>query len=239
MKKKMLLSVCAILFASALCANAIEFSKPSLNTLKRVAQPQTTQNTSEENIDTSGTIGYINGQLLNTNSEVQKAYESLFSALLSKEDYNKYQAELKAIQDNPNLSDSEKSAKLMQVATDTSAILENQEKQAEISANLKSLSDEKRAEYINACTSLTNASVQYLALANQCASLGQLIASNPIQAVGLAFELGKIKDTGALLKANLTSIKDVTTKIIAINKANGIDVNLPEDSSGKAKKIDL
>lgn len=239
MKKKLLLSICTILFTSALCVNAIEISKPSFNTLKQVAQPQATQTVNEENIDTSGTIGYINSQLLRTNSEVQTAYESLFSALLSKEDYNKYQAELKAIQDNQSLSDAEKSSKLMQVATDTSAILANEEKQAEISANLKSLSAEKRTKYFEALISLTNASAQYMVLANQCKSISMNIASNPVKAASLAFELGQVKDTAALLKANMKSIKDVTTKVIAINKANGIDVKLPENSSGKAKKIDF
>ena len=149
MKKGLLLGVCIVSLAFAGSVNAFDLSKPSLNTLKQVTQPQTTQ-TSQATVDTSGTIGHINSRLLSTNAKVQTAYESLFSALLSKEDYNKYKAELDAIQNDPNLSESEKSAKLMQVATDTSAILANQEKQDEISANLKSLSDAKKTEYINA-----------------------------------------------------------------------------------------
>ena len=238
MKKGLLLGVCIVSLAFAGSVNAFDLSKPSLNTLKQVTQPQTTQ-TNQTTIDTSGTIGHINSRLLSTNAKVQTAYESLFSALLSKEDYNKYKAELDAIQNDPNLSESEKSAKLMQVATDTSAILANQEKQDEISANLKSLSDAKKTEYINAFASLTGASAEYIVLSEECKSLAANIASNPVQAAKLAFELGKIKDTSALLTTNIKSIKDVTTQIIAINKANGIEVKLPESSSGKAKKVDF
>lgn len=238
MKKGLLLGVCIVSLAFAGSVNAFDLSKPSLNTLKQVTQPQTTQ-TSQATVDTSGTIGHINSRLLSTNAKVQTAYESLFSALLSKEDYNKYKAELDAIQNDPNLSESEKSAKLMQVATDTSAILANQEKQDEISANLKSLSDAKKTEYINAFASLTGASAEYIVLSEECKSLATNIASNPVQAAKLAFELGKIKDTSALLTTNIKSIKDVTTQIIAINKANGIEVKLPESSSEKAKKVNF
>lgn len=237
MKKGLLLGICIVSFAASV--QAFELSKPSLNTIKQIAQPQTTQTTQEQTIDTTGTIGHINSRLLSINAQVQTAYESLFSALLSKEDYNKYKAELDAIQNDPNLSESEKSAKLMQVATDTSAILANQEKQDEISANLKSLSDAKKTEYVNAVSNLTNATAEYLVLAKECKTLSMRIASNPVQAASLALELGKLKDTSALLVTNIKSIKNVTTQVIAINKANGIEVSLPESSSDKAKKVDF
>lgn len=238
MKKSLLLSSCLVSFVLAGSVQAIEISKPSLNTLKQGTQIQTTQQ-KQETINPSGTIGHINTRLLSINTQVQAAYDSLFSALLSKEDYNKYKAELKTIQDNKSLSETEKNAKLAEIATDTSAILANQEKQAEISENLKGLSDAKKTEYINALINLTSASAEYATLANECKSLSMSIASNPVQAASLAFELGQVKDTSALLKANLKSVKNVTTQVIAINKANGIDVKLPENKSSKTKKIDF
>ncbi len=239
MRKCLLCGLCLTVMTLTNSVQAFEVSKPSLNTLKQVAQPQATQAQTDTTFNPSGTIGHINSQLYAIDSEVQAAYDSLFSALLSKEDYNKYKAELQTIQDNKSLSESEKRAKLAEVATDTSAILANEEKQSEISENLKTLSDAKKTEYANALVSLTNAGFQYAGLAQDCKSLSMRIASNPVQAAGLALELGQVKDTAALLKSNLKSIKNVTTQVVAINKANGIEVKLPENKAGKAKKIEF
>lgn len=237
MKKNLLFGViCLAVFANS--CQAIEISKPSLNTLKQSVQPVKQESVAVK-FDPSGTIGQINTQLYNIDSQVQAAYESLFSALLSKEDYNKYKAELQVIKDNKNLSETEKRAKLAQVATDTSAMLANQEKQTEISANLKELSEERRTEYVNAFVNLTNAAGEYAVLVQECKSLSMRIASDPVQAASLAFELGQVKDTSKLLKANLISIKNVTTQVIAINKANNIEVKLPDNKSGKVKKVDF
>lgn len=144
MRKCLLCGLCLTVMTLTNSVQAFEVSKPSLNTLKQVAQPQATQAQIDTTFNPSGTIGHINSQLYAIDSEVQAAYDSLFSALLSKEDYNKYKAELQTIQDNKSLSESEKRAKLAEVATDTSAILANEEKQSEISENLKALSDAKR-----------------------------------------------------------------------------------------------
>ncbi len=240
MKKSLLLAVClAGVFTFTENAQAFELSAPSLNNLKSITTPAAAPQKSDVKFDPSGTIGQINTKLYNIDSTVQNAYISLFSALLSKEDFNKYKAELDAIKTNKNLSETEKRAKLAQVATDTSAILAKEEKQAEISQNLKELSEAKRTEYINALTNLTSASMQYMELAAECKSLATSISTNPAMAVSLAFELKQVKDTAALLKSNLKSIKNVTTQVIAINKANGIDVKLPETQAGKTKKIDI
>lgn len=242
MRKKLLGVLCVTVVALSTSVQAIEFAKPSLDTLKQVAQPMAAparQGESEIKFNSSGTIGHINSKLYTIDTQVQAAYDSLFSALLSKEDYNKYKAELKTIQENKSLSETEKRAKLAEVATDTSAILANQEKQTEIYGNLKALSEAKKTEYVNALVNLTNASYQYVELAQECQSLSMSIASNPLQAASLALELGQVKDTAALLKANLKSIKNVSTQVIAINKANGIDVKLPENKAGKAKKVDF
>ncbi len=237
MKKSLLTLLCLVAMGATSSALALEISKPSLNSLKQVAKPQVSSQKEEVKFDPSGTIGYINNRLYEIDKQVQEAYDSLFSALLSKKDYNKYKAELKIIQDNKNLSESEKSAKLSAVAIDTSAILAKEELQTEFSNNLKALSIEKRTEYINAFIDLTLAGFEYKNLADECKALSMSISSNPKQAISLAFELGQVKDTAALLKSNLKSLGSVSTQVLAINKANGIEIKLPENKSSKAKKV--
>ena len=237
MKKHLLLAVCAI---SVLCVSevqAIEIKKPEVGALKNVTS--TVGNVASSLTPTSvrGTIATLNEKLVNADATVQTSFNSLVSALSSKEEANEIKAKINAINGNKDLSASEKSAKVAEVMSDYGSTLKEQ--QAELGESLKSASEAKRTEVANAVIALAVASYQYLDIANDCKSVAMSISTNPTLAVTLAPELASLKDTGVILKNNVTSLKNVTTQAVAVAKIGGLEIKIPKQSASKATKVDL
>lgn len=233
--RKMLLVACAISIACAGTVQAIE--KPNLGALKNVTNAVTSTASSLTPTSVRGTIGNINTKLAAADTTVQASFNALVSALSSKEEATKIKTELNAINANKNLSASEKSAKIAQVMTDYGNALEKT--QAEMGEKLKTASAEKRAAITEAVIDLSAASLQYLDIANDCKSVVMSVSSNPTLAVSLASEIASLKDTGAILKNNVKSLKNVTTQSIAVAKAGGIEIKLPDAKATKAKKVNF
>ena len=233
--RKMLLVACAISIACAGTVQAIE--KPNLGALKNVTNVVTSTASSLTPTSVRGTIGNINTKLAAADTTVQASFNALVSALSSKEEATKIKTELNAINANKNLSASEKSAKIAQVMTDYGNTLEKT--QAEMGEKLKTASAEKRAAITEAVIDLSAASLQYLDIANDCKSVVMSVSSNPTLAVSLASEIASLKDTGAILKNNVKSLKNVTTQSIAVAKAGGIEIKLPDAKTTKAKKVNF
>ena len=233
--RKMLLVACAISIACAGTVQAIE--KPNLGALKNVTNVVTSTASSLTPTSVRGTIGNINTKLAAADTTVQASFNALVSALSSKEEATKIKTELNAINANKNLSASEKSAKIAQVMTDYGNTLEKT--QAEMGEKLKTASAEKRAAITEAVIDLSAASLQYLDIANDCKSVVMSVSSNPTLAVSLASEIASLKDTGAILKNNVKSLKNVTTQSIAVAKAGGIEIKLPDAKATKAKKVNF
>lgn len=233
--RKMLLVACAISIACAGTVQAIE--KPNLGALKNVTNAVTSTASSLTPTSVRGTIGNINTKLAAADTTVQASFNALVSALSSKEEATKIKTELNAINANKNLSASEKSAKIAQVMTDYGNTLEKT--QAEMGEKLKTASAEKRAAITEAVIDLSAASLQYLDIANDCKSVVMSVSSNPTLAVSLASEIASLKDTGAILKNNVKSLKNVTTQSIAVAKAGGIEIKLPDAKATKAKKVNF
>ena len=231
----MLLVACAISIACAGTVQAIE--KPNLGALKNVTNAVTSTASSLTPTSVRGTIGNINTKLAAADTTVQASFNALVSALSSKEEATKIKTELNAINTNKNLSASEKSAKIAQVMTDYGNTLEKT--QAEMGEKLKTASAEKRAAITEAVIDLSAASVQYLDIANDCKSVVMSVSSNPTLAVSLTSEIASLKDTGAILKNNVKSLKNVTTQSIAVAKAGGIEIKLPDAKATKAKKVNF
>lgn len=233
--RKMLLVACAISIACAGTVQAIE--KPNLGALKNVTNVVTSTASSLTPTSVRGTIGNINTKLAAADTTVQASFNALVSALSSKEEATRIKTELNAINANKNLSASEKSAKIAQVMTDYGNTLEKT--QAEMGEKLKTASAEKRAAITEAVIDLSAASLQYLDIANDCKSVVMSVSSNPTLAVSLASEVASLKDTGAILKNNVKSLKNVTTQSIAVAKAGGIEIKLPDAKTTKAKKVNF
>ena len=233
--RKMLLVACAISIACAGTVQAIE--KPNLGALKNVTNVVTSTASSLTPTSVRGTIGNINTKLAAADTTVQASFNALVSALSSKEEATKIKTELNAINANKNLSASEKSAKIAQVMTDYGNTLEKT--QAEMGEKLKTASAEKRAAITEAVIDLSAASLQYLDIANDCKSVVMSVSSNPTLAVSLASEVASLKDTGAILKNNVKSLKNVATQSIAVAKAGGIEIKLPDAKTTKAKKVNF
>lgn len=233
--RKMLLVACAISIACAGTVQAIE--KPNLGALKNVTNVVTSTASSLTPTSVRGTIGNINTKLAAADTTVQASFNALVSALSSKEEATRIKTELNAINANKNLSASEKSAKIAQVMTDYGNTLEKT--QAEMGEKLKTASAEKRAAITEAVIDLSAASLQYLDIANDCKSVVMSVSSNPTLAVSLASEIASLKDTGAILKNNVKSLKNVTTQSIAVAKAGGVEIKLPDAKATKAKKVNF
>lgn len=237
MKKSLLLTVCAVSVLAMTSVQAIEIKKPEVGALKGATSAISNATSSLTPTGVRGTISEINSQLVTADKTVQEAFSSLVSALSSKEEADKIKKEMKAINDNKNLSATEKSAKLAAVMSDYGNTLKEQKD--EMGKKLESATEAKWTEIINATDTLFGATAQYLAIANNCRSVAMSVSANPTLAVTLAPELASLKDTAIILKNNVKSIKDVTTQAVAVAKIGGKEIKLSKPKTSKASKVDL
>ena len=237
MRKSLLLAVCAVSVLAMTSVQAIEIKKPEVGALKNVTSAVSNVASSLTPTAVRGTIAGINEKLTAADATVQASFNSLVSALDSKEKANEVKAQINAINKNKDLSAAEKSAKVAAVMSDYGNALK--ENQAEMGAKLKSATEAKRTEVANAVIALAVASYQYLDIANDCKSVAMSISTNPTLAVSLASELASLKDTGVILKNNVKSLKNVTTQAVAVAKVGGINIKIPKPTKSKASKVDL
>ena len=237
MRKSLLLAVCAVSVLAMTSVQAIEIKKPEVSGLKNVTSAVSNVASSLTPTAVRGTISGINTKLVAADASVQTAFNSLVSALSSKEEATKIKTEINAINKNKDLSAAEKSAKVAAVMSDYGNALKEQT--AEMGEKLKSASEAKRTEVANAVIALAVASYQYLDIANDCKNVAMSISTNPTLAVSLASELASLKDTGVILKNNVKSLKNVTTQAVAVAKVGGIEIKIPKPTKSKASKVDL
>ena len=237
MKKCLSLVACVAILLNTATVQAVELKKPDMGALKNATSAVSGAAAALTPTAVKGTIAEMNKKLITADATVQSSFNALVSAMLSKEDAAKIKAELNAINQNKNLSTAEKSAKVAAIMTDTGNTLKEQKE--EMGEKLKSANDAKKTEVANAVVALAVASYQYLDIANDCRSIAMKISTNPTLAVPLASELTSLKDTGVILKNNVTSLKNVTTQAVAVAKVGGIEIKIPKPTKNKASKIDL
>ena len=240
MKKNLKIGICTLVLAIPLCASAI--TVPNVNSIKSITNTVTksTTNTAKTTNNTAnirGVISQINERLKTADLSVQDSFNSLVSALSSKEEAVKYKAQLSAINANKALSEVEKSAKIAQIMTDYGSVLD--ETKSALAEKLKSASDTKKNEIINAVVSFAQGSYQYLDIAGDCTSTALSATTNANTAVAIAQDIKSLKDTASVLKNSATSVKNVATQAVAVAKAGGINIKLPKASTSKAKKVNL
>lgn len=187
----------------------------------------------------SGVVGNINQELDIVNVSFTEAYNTLASILLDTKDYQKLKTKAEAIKNNKKLSEQERDAELNKVLSETDALIQAQMESGAIDKKMKALSAERKIQYINACANLFVAGIEYYNLGMKCSKLGMKIASNPLLAASLAFELDQIKYTGKTLKNQATNVKKIAVQIKKINKANNIEVKMPENKASKMKKVNF
>lgn len=237
MKKSLSLVVCSALIIGATSVQALEMKKPDMGAIKNATSAVSGAAAALTPTAVRGTIADMNKKLIAADAYVQSSFKALTSALLSKEDAAKIKAELDAINQNKNLSAAEKSAKVAAVMSDTGNTLKEQKN--ELGEKIKSANNAKKTEISNAVVALAVASYQYLDIANDCRSIAMKISTNPTLAVPLASELTSLKDTGIILKNNVSSLKNVTTQAVAVAKIGGIEIKIPKPTKNKATKVDL
>jgi|GEM_PF-4144280 hypothetical protein len=236
MKRNLVLAMCATI-ALVSSVQAIEMKAPNMSVMKNVTSAVSNAAASLTPSSVKGTVSEINTKLIAADTSVQTAFNSLVAALSSKEDAAKCKAKLNAINNNKNLSASEKSAKIAEIMTDYGTTLkENQEALGE---QIKTASAAKRTEITNAVIALAVASFQYVDIANDCKNIAMSISTNPTLAVSCATELASLKDTASILKNNIKSLKNVTTQAVAVAKIGGLEIKLPKPGASKAKKANI
>lgn len=237
MKKNLLLGLFAVAVVTASSVSALELKTPNVGSLKNATSVVSNAAASLTPSSVKGSVSGINTKLTAADATVQAAFNSLVTALSSKEEAAKLKTKINAINTNKNLSASEKSAKVAQVMSDYGTTLkENQDK---LSEQLKTASATKRTEVTNAVVALAVASYQYLDIANDAKSIAMSVSTNPTLAVSCATELASLKDTGVILKNNVKSLKDVTTQAVAVAKAGGIEIKIPKQSASKTQKANF
>lgn len=232
--KKLMVAFCMVSLGLSSNVYALEVKKTNIN-VKAVTSTVTGVASSLTPTSARGTIATINNRLINADKEVQAAFLALCNVMLSKDEVAKNKAKLAAVNGDKNLSEKEKSAKIAEIITDSSAVL-NAEKE-KIADEISKASEAKKEAVCSAVVDVAAASFKYLDLANDCKSLGMSIATNPTLAVTLAPELANLKDTGIILKNNLKSLKALTTQAVSISKASGLEIQLPKNKTSKVKKV--
>ena len=164
-----------------------------------------------------GTIGSINWSLNEINTTVDKSNQVLAKTLLTQEQRNS----LAAIQNNKDLSDAEKAAEMQKQANEY--IAKNQA-DGTIKKAYDGLSAADKEAFEKAAGDVIGAVASYGALGMQCTKLGFNISKNPILAAPLAFELGALKDTGALIKDSSSSLAKSVSQLKKIMKDNNITI---------------
>lgn len=233
MKKVLLSALCIIAASMYTNAEAIDLS----GTLNKVNSAVETSAAVLTPGAVSGQISEINAQLVNADASVQSAFSALVNVLSSKEEALKIQTQINAVQNDKNLNDVEKSAKLSEIMSDYGDTLK--ENKAELEEQLNNASQEKKEAVSKAIVSLFEAGFQYVLIGKECSNIVTNISKNPTQAITFAPQLGELKNTLSILKNSAKSIKNLTSQSIAVAKAGGIEVKIPKKQAGKTKKVDL
>ena len=182
-------------------------------------------------------IGVLNTKLNAVNETMQRAFESLTSALFSAEKSAEIKSRIDAIKSDKSLSETEKNSEITKIISDCAATMK--EEQETLASQLRNSDEQKRYNVSGAINSLFIASYQYTDIAVDCRGIIMGISANPVQAATLAFELGNLKAMFNLLKNNIVVLKNVTTQAVAIAKAGGVSLDIPKNTSSKASQIDL
>lgn len=226
------------IFATSLCVSVLvlagsvyAFEVPSA--IKGVASTVSSMTPS----NARGAVATINTKLATADAALQNAFETLVSALSSAEESAEIKSKIDTIRSNKDLSEAEQSAKIAKIISDYGTTLK--EEQETLTEQLKTTNEEKRTKIGDAISNLVLVSYQYLDIANDCKSLTMSISSNPTLAVTLVPEVTSLKNTGIMLKNNITSLKNVITQAVTVAKAGGVNVNIPKNTSSKAKQVDL
>lgn len=237
MKKGLLLTLCLSVVAFSSSAQAIELKNMAAGALKTTASTVKTTATNADTTTIRKSISTMNEKLALANKDVQSAFTSLVTAISSKEEAAEIRAQIKAINDNKNLSDVEKSSHLATIMSDYGNNLQNANE--ELKTKLKSASSEKTNQILTAIDSLMGATIKYTDLTNDVQSIINQLVSNPTLATSMRGDFTEIKNTGKMLKTNLKSLKDVTTSAVNLCKTCGIKVQKTATKSSKTQKVDF
>lgn len=229
MKKIFATSLCVSVLA--LAGSVYAFEMP--NAIKGVASVVSSLTPS----NAKSMVATINTKLATADAALQNAFETLVSALSSAEESAEIKSKIDAIRSNKDLSEAEQSAKIAEIISDYGTALK--EEQETLTEQLKTANEEKRTKIGNAINNLVVVGYQYLDIASDCKNLTMSISANPTLAIALVSELANLKNTGIMLKNNIVSLKNVTTQAVTIARAGGVNVNIPKNTSDKAKQVDL
>lgn len=181
----------------------------------------------------TGVVGSINKQLADVDHSVKGASHTLANILYTKEDLNS----LSAIQNNKDLSATERSAEYKKLAKET---IDKSLADGSLKTRFDKMTPAQKKEYKDAVQTIMNGATSYTGIAVACAKLGFDISRNPLIAAPLVFEVGALKDTGSLVKASAGDLTKSISQIKRINKAVGVTVEEPaKASTSKIKPVNL
>lgn len=181
----------------------------------------------------TGVVGSINKQLADVDHSVKGASHTLANILYTKEDLNS----LNAIQNNKDLSASEKSAEYKKLAKET---IDKSLADGSLQNRFDKMTPAQKKEYTDAVQKIMDGAASYTGIALACTKLGFNISRNPLIAAPLVFEVGALKDTGSLVKESAGDLTKSISQLKKINKAVGITIEQPTTAStSKIKPVNF
>lgn len=181
----------------------------------------------------TGVVGSINKQLADVDHSVKGASHTLANILYTKEDLNS----LNAIQNNKDLSATERAAEYQKLAKET---IDKSLADGSLQNRFDKMTAAQKKEYTDAVQKIMDGVASYTGIALECTKLGFNISRNPLIAAPLVFEVGALKDTGSLVKESAGDLTKSISQLKKINKAVGITIEQPTTAStSKIKPVNL
>lgn len=181
----------------------------------------------------TGVVGSINKQLDDVDNSVKGASHTLANILYTKEDLNS----LNAIQNNKDLSATERAAEYQKLAKET---IDKSLADGSLQNRFDKMTAAQKKEYTDAVQKIMDGAASYTGIALECTKLGFDISRNPLIAAPLVFEVGALKDTATIVKSSAGDLTKSISQIKKINNAVGIKIATPTTSStSKIKPVNL
>lgn len=229
MKKKLVLMLCVISFVlTTNSVQAIEISKPSLSKIKS-AMPVN---------DTNKSV--MKDQITNIISKSDKitddysiALENIVNTLLTREEIQAIKAEQKELKNDKKSK--EKDITEGSMYTDMAAIIVSDEKSAEMTNRIKSLSADKTSELIKCIENVAVATTGYLDVAAESTTLLSQMANDPTTAVTMGADLKKLKKIATNAPTQAKSVGKISAGLFKLATGAGLKVTKAKTSSTRAK----
>lgn len=231
MKKRLLVAVCIATTLSTMGALAFEMPvKPTFP----ISNPLTSSSSFDKGASVTQINNILSAQAL-INNTFNNSIANLATILLSKDDL----ADLKAKKEtlSNDIKNKETNAIDAAMVSETVAKLEKATQQANMGAEIKKLSAEQKQLFIDCTYNIMLAGLGYVDIANNSLSLVNQVKANPTAAIALGSDFKALSNVAINIPKQVKLATQVTTGLLKVAKAGGIEIPQPTSKASKPKSI--